>query len=157
MSHTPAWRNFRRMQASALAFAVLIYAGALARTWTIVPAAASLRWAMLVDSPGLYALVVLLLALLVPPLRRRLKRYVWLSFVAGFGQSASSVLSGLAVLAVVAAFVYFQIDAAAKGGPYPAGAFSEFGAGIGVLAAQLMLTFALEREPKVREVIETEN
>jgi hypothetical protein len=145
------------MQASALAFAVLVYAGALARAWTTVPAPNKLRWAMLVIFPALYALGVLLLALLAPPLRRRLKRYVWLSFVAGFGQNAASVLSGLAVLAAVAAFVYFQIDAGAKGGRYPAGAFSALGAGIGVLAAQLVLTFALEREPKVREVIETED
>jgi hypothetical protein len=142
------------MQASALAFAALVYAGALARAWTVLPTPDRLRWPVLVVFPALYAMAVLLLALKVPPLRRRLKRYVWLSFVAGFGQSASSVLSGLAVLAVVAAFVYFQIDAGAKGGPYPAGAFSAFGAGIGVLAAQFLLTFALEREPKVREVIE---
>jgi hypothetical protein len=142
------------MQASALAFAALVYAGALARAWTTLPAPDRLRWLMLVVFPALYALGVLLLALKVPPLRRRLKRYVWLSFVAGFGQSASSVLSGLAVLAAVAVFVYFRIQVGAEGGRYPAGAFSAFGAGIGVLAAQLMLTFALEREPKVREVIE---
>jgi hypothetical protein len=145
------------MQASAFAFAALVYAGALARAWTVLPDPDRLRWPVLVVFPALYALTVLLVALWAPPLRRRLKRYVWLSFVAGFGQSASSVLSGLAVLAVVAAFVYFQIDAGARGGRYPAGAFSAFGAGIGVLAAQLLLTFALEREPKVREVIEAKD
>jgi len=145
------------MQASALAFAVLVYAGALARAWTALDITDRLRWSVFVVFPALYAVVVLLAALTVPPLRRPLKRYVWLSFVAGFGQSAASVLSGLAVLAVVAAFVYFQIDAAAKDGSNPAGAFSAFGAGIGILAAQLLLTYALEREPKVRDVIETED
>ena len=141
------------MQASASAFSALVYAGALVQAWTL-PATERLRWTALVAFPVLYALAVLLLALRVPPLRRRLKRYVWLSFVAGYGQSAASVLTGLAVLAAVAAFVYFQIDAGARGGAYPAGAFSALGAGIGVVDAQLVLTYALEREPKVREVIE---
>jgi hypothetical protein len=142
------------MQASALAFAILVYAGALVRGWALLPAPDRLRWSALVIFPALYAMAVLLLALQLRPLRRGLKRYVWLSFVAGFGQSASSVLTSLAVLAVAAAFVYFQIDAAAHGGRYPAGAFSALGAGIGVLAAQLLLTFALQREPEVRNLIE---
>ncbi len=143
------------MQASALTFALLVYVGALAHAWTTLDMTDRLGWSVLVVFPALYASAVLTAALMVAPLRRPLKRYVWLSFVAGFGQRAASVLSGLAVLAVVAAFVYFEIDAAAKGGSNPAGAFSALGAGIGGLAAQLLLTFALEREPKVREVIET--
>ncbi len=143
------------MQASALAFALLIYAGALARAWTTLPMADRFRWSVLVVFPAVYAAAVLIAVLAIPLLRRPLKRYVWRSFVAGFGQSVASVLSGLAVLGLVAAFVYFEIDAAAKGGNNPAGAFSAFGAGIGVLLAQLLLTLALQREPKVREVIET--
>jgi hypothetical protein len=144
------------MQASALAFAALVYVGALARAWPELLEPARLRWPVLVAFPALYALAVLLIALQVRPLRRLLKRYVWLSFVAGFGQSVSSVLTGLAVLAVAAAFVYFDIDSGMRSGRWPAGVFSALGAGIGVLAAQLRLTLALEREPKVREVIEEE-
>jgi hypothetical protein len=141
------------MQASALAFAALVYAGSLTRAWGLLPPG-PLRVETLALFPAVYALAVLVLALLVTPLRRRLKRYVWLTFVAGFGQSVSSVLSGLAVLVVAAAFVAYDIDTGARLGRYPAGAFSALGAGIGVLAAQLVLTFALEREPKVRDIIE---
>ena len=92
--------------------------------------------------------------LLAPPVRRWLKRYVWLSFAAGFGQSVGSVLTSLGVLAVAAVFIHWQIAGAAGGGRYPAGVFSAFGAGIGILVAQAVLVRVLEREPKIREIIE---
>jgi len=42
----------------------------------------------------------------------------------------------------------------AHGGRYPSGVFSGYGAGIGVLYAQALLSIALEREPKIQEIIE---
>ena len=77
-----------------------------------------------------------------------------MSFAAGFGQTPVSVLSGLGLLAFAAAFIYLQIAGVAHGGRYPAGVFSGYGAGIGILFAQALLVFALEREPKIREIIE---
>ena len=83
----------------------------------------------------------------------RLKRYVWLTFVSGFGQTVMSVLTGLGVLALGGAFLFAEIARAADGGRWPAGGFSALGAGLGVLVAQAVLTTWLEREPKIRELI----
>ena len=66
-----------------------------------------------------------------------------------------AVLAGL--LALAAGFIYAQIAGVAHGGRYPAGVFSGYGAGIGILFAQAMLVIALEREPKIREIIERPN
>ena len=43
---------------------------------------------------------------------------------------------------------------AADGGRYPAGVFSGYAAGIGILAAQAVLVRVLERDPEVRRQIE---
>lgn len=153
--HIRAWRNFKRMQAAAALFAALVYAGAALHAWQEVPAAASVKRAFLLAFPAVYGMAVLVVTLQLQAARRLLKRYVWLSFAAGFGQSAVSVLTGLGVLAAAAAFIYWRIDAAADGGPYPAGVFSALGAGLGVLCAQVLLVSALEREPKIRAIIET--
>ena len=152
--HTRAWRDFKRMQGAACVFAALVYAAAALHAWRVLPVDVDLKRACLLMFPALYAMAVLVGALQIGPLRRRLKRYVWLSFAAGFGQTAVSVLTGFGVLAAAAAMVYLSIHTAANGGRYPAGAFSAFGAGLGVLFAQGLLVFALEREPKVREIIE---
>ena len=142
------------MHGAAAMFAVLIYAAAVLHAWRLVPAAPSVKGLFLLGFPTLYMMLVLVVTLQIQILRRVLKRYVWLSFAAGFGQSAVSVLTGLGVLALAAAFIYWQIAAAGAGGRYPAGVFSAYGAGIGILLAQALLVSALEREPKIREIIE---
>ena len=154
MIHARAWRNFKRMQASGCLFAALVYLGAVVHAWRVLPGAASLKLLVTLAFPAVYFLAALVLPLIVPPLRRLLKRYVWMSFAAGFGQSVGSVLTGLGVLGLAALFIHWQIAGAAGGGRYPAGVFSAFGAGIGILVAQAVLVRVLEREPKIREIIE---
>lgn len=150
-----AWRVFRRMQGVACLFATLLFAAAGVHAWRVLPdAGTGLKAAMILGFPGLYLLLSLLVPLAVPPARRWLKRYVWMSFTAGFGQSVVSVAVGLGLLALAGAFLYAQIGGAAHGGRYPSGAFSAFGAGLGILFAQALLARALEREPQVRQIID---
>ena len=92
--------------------------------------------------------------LAAPPLKRGLARYVWMSFQAGFGQTPISVLTGVGLLAAAALFIYWQVWAVGHGGRYPAGVFSGYAAGIGILAAQAILVRALETVPEVRKQIE---
>lgn len=152
--HTRAWRDFKRMQGAACFFAALVYAAAALHAWRVLPGGADLKRAIILVFPAVYLMGVLVATLQIAWLRRKLKRYVWLSFAAGFGQNWVSVLTGFGVLALAAGFIYLQIHWATHGGRYPAGVFSAYGAGIGVLAAQGLLVFALEREPKVRAIIE---
>ena len=152
--HTPSWRRFKRMQASACAFASLVYAGAAVHAWRVLPGPQSLKTAMILVFPSVYSWVAFIAPLQVSRLLRLRKRYVWMTFSAGFGQTAASVLWGLGLLAVAAVFIYVQIAGVAHGGRYPAGVFSGYGAGIGVLFAQALLVSALEREPKIRVLIE---
>lgn len=154
MVHVRAWRNFKRMQASACVFATLVYAGAVIHAWEVLPGPDSLKAAVTIAFPAFYFMASLVLPLQIRPVRRLLKRYVWMSFAAGFGQTAGSVISGLGLLAFAAVFIYLQVASVAHGGRYPAGVFSGYGAGIGILFAQALLVFALEREPKIREIIE---
>jgi hypothetical protein len=154
MTHTPAWRAFKRTEDCACAFASLIYIGAMLHAWQVLPGdnAAKLTWT--VAAPLMFLVLSFGLPLLIGGVRRLLARYVWLSFVAGFGQSPASVLSGLGLLALAAVFVYLQVSGAAHGKPYPAGVFAAYAAGIGILFAQALLVRALERLPEVRAVIE---
>ena len=80
-----------------------------------------------------------------------------MSFEAGFGQTVLSVIVGLSVLALAAVFIYLQIHGVAAGGRYPAGVFSGYGAGIGILIAQALLVLSLERDPEVRSRIEADS
>ena len=153
--HTRAWRDFKRMQAAAPLFATLLYAAAVVHAWGVIPAGDAAKRAFLLLFPAVYGMAVLVVTLQMQVVRRWLKRYVWLSFASGFGQSPVSVLTGLGVLALAAGLIYRRIGIAAGGGPLPAGPFSALGAGIGVLLAQFLLVTALEREPKIREIIET--
>jgi len=154
MTHTPAWRSFKRMQQSACVFACLIYAAAAIYGWRELPGPQKLKASVVLVFPAIYGLLALVVPLQLKPARRMLKRYVWLSFVAGFGQTVGSVLFGLGLIALAAVFIYLQVGAAVDGGRYPAGVFSAYGAGIGILFAQALLVYALEREPKIREIIE---
>lgn len=155
MVYVTAWRNFKRMQASTCLFASLIYLGAVVHAWRVLPGSVGLKLAVTLAFPAVYFVLAFVAPLTIKPLRRLLKRYVWMSFAAGFGQTPMSVLSGLGLLGFAALFIYLQIHGVAQGGRYPAGVFSGYGAGIGILFAQAVLVLVLEREPKIREIIET--
>jgi hypothetical protein len=154
MPHTPAWRNFKRTEDLTVATAGLIYAGAVVHAFNNLPGGTQLIAERTLIFPGIFLSLSLSVPLVVGAIRRTLTRYVWMSFRAGFGQSAHSILSGVALLLGAAAFMYWQISSAADGGRYPAGVFSGYAAGIGILAAQAALVRVLERHPEVRKEIE---
>jgi hypothetical protein len=153
-SYTRAWRNFKRMQDLTVATAGLIYCGAAVHAVERLPGGAALllRWILL--WPALYLLASLIAPLAIPPLRRWLARYVWMSFRAGFGQTPGSIVGGFVLLLGAAAFIYWQVAQVAATGAYRANVFSAYAAGIGILAAQAVLVRVLERLPDVRRVIE---
>ncbi len=154
MAFVRAWRDFKRMQDVAVIAASLIYAGAVADAFSELPGGLDLIVQRTLVWPAMFLVLSLAIPLLVGPLNRMLARYVWLSYQAGFGQTPVSVLSGVGLLAGAALFIYVQVHAAAHGGRYPAGVFSGYAAGIGILAAQAALVRVLERDPGVRKVIE---
>lgn len=154
MAHTPAWRNFRRMQDMTVAAAVLIYAGAVLHAFERLPGAVAVIVQHTLVWPGIFLLLSLGVPLALGVVRRPLARYVWMSFKAGFGQTAGSVVMGVGLLMGAALFMYWQIGSAANGGRYPAGVFSGYAAGIGILAAQALLVRVLEKHPEVRREIE---
>jgi hypothetical protein len=152
--HTRAWRNFKRMQDMTVVIAALIYSGAAVHALAHLPGdtARVLRWILL--WPALYLLASLIVPLVIPPVRRWLTRYVWMSFRAGFGQTPTSIVIGLMLLLGAALFIYRQIASVAATGAYRANVFAAYAAGIGILAAQAVLVRALERVPEVRRLIE---
>ncbi len=154
MNHTRAWRNFKRMEDCACLFAVLIYLAAILHAWRVLPGDSSVKVLWTLAAPSVFLGLSALTPLIVGPMRRGLTRYVWMSFKSGFGQSVVSVLSGLGLPAFAAGFIYLQISGVAHGGRYPAGVFSGYAAGIGILLAQALLVRALERDPEVRPIIE---
>jgi len=154
MEFSRAWINFKRMQDVAVAAASLIYAGAVLHAFQTLPGGAGLIAQRTLLWPGLFLFLSLAVPLLVGWMRRRLMKYVWMSFQAGFGQTPSSVLIGVGLLMGAAIFIYWQVAAVQTGGRYPAGVFSGYGAGIGILVAQAVLARTLERLPDVRRVIE---
>lgn len=144
------------MQDVAVGAAVLIYAGAVINAFQVLPGGAALIAQRTLVWPGVFLFLSLTLPLLIPALKRILARYVWLSFQAGFGQTPISVLTGVGLLAAAALFIYWQVWAVGHGGRYPAGVFSGYAAGIGILAAQAVLVRALETVPEVRKQITEE-
>jgi hypothetical protein len=152
--HTPAWRNFRRMQDCACLFASLIYLGAVIHAWRVLPGPSQTKLIFTVAAPLIFLSLVMLLPLVSAGLRRQLLRYVWMSFNAGFGQTPGSIISGLGLLAFAAGFIYLQIAGVAKGGRYPAGVFSGYAAGIGILYVQAVLVRSLQKDPEIRKRIE---
>jgi hypothetical protein len=154
MVHTPAWRNFRRAVDGACVAASLIYAGAALNAWVRLPGEAGLKLGVVVAFPLAFLMATLLVALSVKPARQVLSRYIWLTFVAGFGQKPASIMIGVGFLCGAGFLMYHQVETAAGGGRYPAGVFSAYGAGIGVLFAQAALLRALQRAPEVRPLIE---
>jgi hypothetical protein len=154
MPHTPAWRNFKRIQDLTVATAGLIYAGAVVHAFERLPGGVELITQRTLIFPALFLSLSFTLPLLIGPVRRPLARYVWMSFQAGFGQNVRSIVSGVLLLGGAAALIYWQISNAANGGRYPAGVFSGYAAGIGILAAQAALVRVLEKHPDVRKQIE---
>jgi hypothetical protein len=152
--HIPAWRNFRRMQDCCCLVASLIYAGAVIHAWRVLPGPSQTKLIFTLAAPLIFLSLVMLLPLALGGLRRQLRRYVWMSFQAGFGQTPGSIISGLGLLAFAAVFIYLQIAGVAKGGRYPAGVFSGYAAGIGILFVQAVLVRSLERDPEIRPKIE---
>jgi hypothetical protein len=154
MTHTRAWRAFKRTEDCACVFASLIYVAAMLHAWRVLPGdnAAKLTW--IVAAPLMFLVLSFGLPLLIGRVRELLASYVWMSFRSGFGQSPVSILSGLGLLAFAAVFVYLQVAGASHGKAYPAGVFAAYAAGIGILFAQALLVRALERLPEVRAVIE---
>jgi hypothetical protein len=154
MAHTTAWRNFRRMQDITAAAATLIYAGAVLHAFQRLPGGFALIAERTIIWPAMFLFLSLAVPLSVGVFRRSLARYVWMSFQAGFGQTAGSVMIGIGLLSGAALFMYWQIAGAANGGRYPAGVFSGYAAGIGILAAQAALVRVLEHHPEVKRTIE---
>lgn len=154
MPHTPAWRNFKRTQDLTVATAVLIYAGAVAHAFDRLPGGPDLIVQRTLLWPVVFLSLSFTLPLLIGAVRRPLARYVWMSFQAGFGQNVGSIVAGVLLLGGAAALIYWQISNAASGGRYPAGVFSGYAAGIGILAAQAALVRVLEKHPEVKRQIE---
>lgn len=154
MAHTPAWKSFKRTQDLTVAMAGLIYAGAVVHAFARLPWTDGVIAQRTLVFPAIYLSLSLVLPLIWGRLRRGLARYVWMSFQAGFGQTLFSILSGVLLLGGAAAFMYWQISSAVPGGRYPAGVFSAYAAGIGILAAQAALVRVLEQHPDVKKQIE---
>jgi hypothetical protein len=154
MAFTPAWRNFKRMQDLTVTAAGLIYAAAAIDAVGRLPGgrAMTLQWTVL--WPAAYLGFSLGIPLLVPPLKRWLAKYVWMSFKAGFGQTASSVVTGIALQLGAGLFIWWQVGRAAQAGQTGPNVFAVYAAGIGILAAQAILVRFLEDLPDVRETIE---
>lgn len=152
--HTQAWRNFKRMQLSACLFGGLIFALVVVRAMDVLPGAQGDKLFVFLWAPLGFFGLTLVASLWAAPIRRMLKRYVWITFAAGFGQTPWSVVGVLAVLALAAWAVFAQISDFANGGRYPAGIFSAYAAGVALMVAQTWLCRVLEREPEVRSLIE---
>ena len=111
----------------------------------------TLQWTLV--WPAAWLIPSFLIPMLAPPLKRGLARYVWMSFQAGFGQTAVSIVTGVALLLGAGLFIYWQVARAAATGQVGVNVFSAYAAGIGILAAQAMLVRVLERVPEVRAQI----
>ncbi|HEY3950989.1 hypothetical protein [Phenylobacterium sp.] len=150
MAYTRAWRNFKRMQDLTVAAACLIYAAGAINALQRLPGgpAVAARWTFL--WPLAFLVPSLLLPLIIPPVKRWLARYVWMSFQAGFGQTPGSVVVGVALLMGAGLFIWEEVGRAVRAGQLGANVFSAYAAGIGILAAQAVLTRALEKTPEVQ-------
>ena len=153
MTQQASWRIFRRMQDSVLAVGLLVYAAAAVDAWRTLPVASALKLQLTVLFPGVYMVVTLAASLALPGFRRAIRRHLWASYRTGFGQSAVSVIVGLGLLVAIAGLIVFQVHGLARGGTSPGGAFSGYGAGLGLLIAQVVLVRALETDDEIRREI----
>ncbi|MFZ3006905.1 MAG: hypothetical protein WA047_12050 [Phenylobacterium sp.] len=154
MAFLKAWRDFRRMQDVATAASSLIYAGSVVHAFSVLPGGPAVIARHALVWPATALLAGFALPLLILPARRALARYVWMSFISGFGQTPVSVLTGIGLLIAAAGFIYWQVASVATGGHCPAAVFAGYAAGIGILAAQSVLARWLERDPEARKHIE---
>jgi hypothetical protein len=142
------------MQASVVVVAALVYAGAVVDAWRVLPGGAALKLQRMAVFPAIYFALSFVGVLAIGPVRRAIVKHLWISFRTGYGQSVISVLVGVAVLVSAGAFIYWQTHAVAHGGRYPAGVFSGYAAGVGLLLAQALLVRGIERDPALRGQIE---
>lgn len=142
------------MQDVGAAASCLIYAGSVVHAFSVLPGGTARIARHALVWPATALLAGFALPLLILPVRRVLARYVWMSFLSGFGQTSVSVLTGVGLLVVAAGFIYWQVASVATGGAYPAAVFGGYAAGIGILAAQSVLARWLERDPEARKHIE---
>ncbi len=150
------WKTFRRMQDSVAAAAALIYAAAVVHAWRVLPGTDSLKIQRTLLFPGLSLAFAFIAVLAVPPLRAAISRHLLVSYRTGFGQSVISVVAGVGVIVLAAGLIFWQIGAVAHGGRYPAGVFSGYAAGIGLLVAQTLIVRRLEKDPALEREIEGE-
>lgn len=141
------------MQASVLAVGLLVYAAAALDAWQVLPVGGDLKWRLTVIFPGAYLLLTLIGGLAIPAIRAAIRRHLWISYRTGFGQSVISVLAGLGLLVLLAGLIVWQVHRLSHGGTSPGGAFSGFGAGLGLLMAQVVIVRTLEGDPRLREEI----
>jgi hypothetical protein len=154
MAHVTSWRLFRRMQYTLIAVATLTYLVAALEAWTIPQVTETLKLLRTTVFPGAFLVASVGLVLGVPALSRMLTKHLWTSYRTGFGQSVISVLVGVGVLFALSGFIFWQIEGVAHGGRYPAGAFSGYAAGIGLLIGQAVLVRRIEVDPQLRRLIE---
>jgi hypothetical protein len=143
------------MQFSVLAVGILVYLAASLDAWTVLPGAAAFKWRLTTLIPGAYLILTLAAVLAIGPVRRAVRRHLWISYRTGFGQNAVSVIVGLGLLVAVAGLMVWEVHGLGRGGPSPGGAFSGYGAGLGLLCAQTALGRSLETDPALRPEIET--
>lgn len=154
MAFSRAWANFKRMEDITAAAGVLIYAAVVVRGFHDLPGGADVVTQWLVLWPLFFLFLTTALSVLVPPVRRGLSSYVWMSFRAGFGQTPGSVVIGVALLLGAALLIHREMVEIETTGRYATSVFSAYAAGVGLLIAQAALVRGLERRPEIRAEIE---
>jgi hypothetical protein len=142
------------MQDTVVAVAGLAYGGAAMEAWRALPGAVGVKLTRLALYPGGLLALALIAALLTPILRGALLRHLWISYRTGFGQSVISVLAGVSVFIALAVFSIWPILHGGPIDPRFGGAFSAYGAGIGVLLAEAILVRRIEADPRMRQQLE---
>ncbi|HEY1880719.1 MAG TPA: hypothetical protein VGG68_12380 [Caulobacteraceae bacterium] len=155
MAHVLSWRLFKRMQHTLVAVAALSYLLAALEGWTVPSVGEPLKLLRTTIFPAGFLVVSVAAVLGVPAFSQLLTKHLWTSYRTGFGQSVISVLVGVGVLIGLSGFIFWQIHGVSHGGRYPAGAFSGYAAGIGLLIAQAVLLRRIEADPELRRHIET--
>src|SRR6201986_810318 len=76
-AHTPAWRNFKRMQDCACVVACLIYAGAVVHAWRVLPGPSQKKLLFTLAAPLIFLTLTILLPMVMGRLRRSRGRLFW--------------------------------------------------------------------------------
>jgi hypothetical protein len=141
------------MQDSLLTVGLLVYAAAALDAWRALRLGPAVKLELAVLFPGAYLVLTLVVVLAIPKFRRALHQHLLASYRTGFGQSATSVIVGLGLMIAIAGLIVWQVHHLAGGGTSPGGAFSGYGAGLGLLVAQVVLVRRLEKRPEIRAEI----